>query len=232
MNRKIENLDLHDIIFIFKKYIVLIVISTVAFGILGLVVSKFFIAPQYQAEAKLIVNTTSTLKDASQVYSAVQLSQKEVDTYAIIMENNTILDNVIKNLNLNITKEELTKKIDVQGIGTTEVLDLKVRDENPETAKAIAAEIIKLAPSEIIRIVKAGSVEVISQPEAESSPVSPNTRLNTMAVAAIGLVLSVLAAFLIEMLNNTFTNDDDVQKYLDFAVIGVIPNINSKRGSK
>ena len=230
MNSRLENLNLHDVLFILKKHLRLIAVITVACTILIYIVSKFMIAPKYQAETKLIVNTASTSANTVDAYNAVQLSQKEVDTYAIIIENDTVLNKVIADLHLNLTNDQLSKKLDVAGIGTTEVIDLKVKDENPATAKAIAEDIVKFAPAEIIRVVKAGSVEVISPPETTEKPVSPNVPLYTAAAFIGGLLLSVIVAFLLEMLNNTFTGNDDVQKYLGFTVIGVIPSIGSKSG--
>lgn len=229
MNSKLEELDLHDILFILKKHLLLIVIASVLCGVVGLVVAKFLVTPQYESQAELIVNTNSQTANAAEVYDAVQLSQKEVDTYAIIMKNNTILNHVIQDLKLGITKEQLAKKISIKGEGTTEVLALSVKDSDPAMANAIASKIVEYAPSEIIRTVKAGSVEVISQPEAGPNPVSPNTKLYTALAFLLGVVASVLLSFLLETLNNTFTSDDDVKKYLGYPVIGVIPNIELKR---
>lgn len=230
MNSKTEDLDLHDMLFILKRHIAIILILTLFGGLVSIFLVTFFIVPKYQADAQLIVNQSSMTMDAAQQYDAVELSQKEVDTYAIIIESSTILNTVISDLKLNTTKETLAKEIQVTGVGTTEVIDLKVTDENPDTAQAIVTDIINLAPSEIIRIVKAGSVEVISQPETNSKPVSPNKKLDTVIGFAIGLILSVLIAFVIEMLNNTCSSDEEVKRYLGFTVVGVIPNIDVKKG--
>ncbi len=229
MNSKLEEMNLHDLFFILRKHLLLIIVVSVLCGIAGFAATKFLIPPQYEAQAKLIVNTDSTMANAAEVYDAVQLSQKEVDTYAIIMKNNTILNHVIQDLSLGISRDQLAKKIDIKGEGTTEVLDLSVKTSSPVLANSIAAEIIKYAPAEIIRTVKAGSVEVISPPVADPKPVSPNVRMYTAVAFVVGIIVSVLIAFLMETLNNTFTSDDDVQKYLGYSVIGVIPNIELKR---
>ena len=72
---------------------------------------------------------------------------------------------------------------------------------------------------------EAGSVKVISEARAGEKPVSPNKRMNTAIAGLLGLVLSVGAVFLREMLNNTFKTDEDIQKYLGFTVLGVIPHV-------
>ena len=229
LNNRLNNLDLSDILFIIKKHLVTIIICTVVCGTIGFLSSKFIIPPQYEAEAELVVNTTQKSTDAAQIYDAVELSQKEVDTYAIIMENNTILNKVKRDLHLDVTKKELTKRIKIEGIGTTEVLDIKVTDRSPAMALAITKEIIKYAPSEIIRTVKAGSVEVVSVPETSNQPVSPNIPLNTGVAFTIGLILSALASFLIELFNNTFASDDDIAKYLGYTVIGIVPIVETRK---
>lgn len=229
MNYKLESLDLRGFLFILRKNIKMLIIMTIIFGLVGYSVSKFLIKPQYQSTATLIVNASTQSQDMSQTYDAVQVSQMLVDTYTIILESDTVLDKVDNDLQLGLTTQQLKKKIDVKGEGTTEVIDLSVKDESPATAAAIANDILKFAPSEIMRTVKAGSVEVISKARPLNKPVSPNIPLFTLIGAFAGLFLALIIAFMKEMLNNTFESDEDIQKYLDFTLLGVIPNINSNK---
>lgn len=84
------------------------------------------------------------------------------------------------------------------------------------------------APDIIIQTVKAGSVEVISQPKAGENPVSPRKMMNTAIAGMLGLVFGLGVVFLRSMLNNKFMTDTDINKKLGLTVLGVIPQVNMK----
>ncbi|HEX3025615.1 MAG TPA: Wzz/FepE/Etk N-terminal domain-containing protein [Clostridia bacterium] len=233
MDQGVE-INIKDLLFILKKHLKFILFVTILATLAGFLVSRFILHPKYEATATLIVNaSTTTTNTQGLTYNDVDLSQKLVDTYAIVMKSNTILDQVIKDLSLDIDVKTLANNISVEGVGTTEVMDLVVADTNPDRAKAIASDIIQLAPKEIIRTVKAGSVEIISPAKTDRTPISPNVRLNTLVAALLGLVFSYGLSFLRELLNDKFRTDEDVHKKIGFTVIGVIPDItkiDEKRG--
>jgi capsular polysaccharide biosynthesis protein len=186
--------------------------------------ATFIIKPKYEASALLIVNTAPSTT-TTMTYEDVTLSQDLVSTYSIIMTNPTLMGKVISDLGLSITPEALAKEITVAGVNTTQVLNLTVTDTNAERAKLIANEIIQVAPTEIMRTVKAGSVEIISPAKSENKPVSPNKMLYTAIGLLAGLVISLAIAFIGELFNNKFSTDEDVQKTLGMSVIGIIPDI-------
>ena len=54
----------------------------------------------------------------------------------------------------------------------------------------------------------------------------PNVIKNTMLAAAIGLVLSVMIAAMVQLFSiKKIIDDDDVQKYIELPVLGVIPEV-------
>jgi len=48
--------------------------------------------------------------------------------------------------------------------------------------------------------------------------------MNIAVAAILGMMLGVGIAFLKEFLDNTIKTPEDIQKYLDLPVIGMIPN--------
>ena len=225
MDNKNE-IDLKDIFHILKKYFRLILAVTAASAAAFFICSRFFMTPMYQAQATLIVNASSdSSKDVT--YDVITTSQKLVDTYAVILKSRAILGRVIQDLGLRTSIRQLSSRIDIEAVGTTEVMNLMVKDGNAGTAKAIAAKIIELAPSEIIRTVKAGSVEIISPAETEPEAVSPNIPSLTMIGMLIGLAVSLLSVCLSELLNDKIKSREDVENKLKLTVVGVIPKVGS-----
>jgi capsular polysaccharide biosynthesis protein len=211
-----------------KRHIKLLIIVPIVFGIAGFSVSKWLFVPQYESSAILIVNASPNMQASGITYDQITTAQQLVNTYSIILKSDTVLNMVIGSLNLNTNAKQLADNITVNGINQTEVIKLVARNPDPQTAADIANKIIQVAPQEIIKMVKAGSVEIISPAKKSESPVSPKIWLNTVIFVLFGLIISLFILLFIEMMNNTFSSSEDITKYLGCSVIGVIPKIKLK----
>lgn len=105
-------------------------------------------------------------------------------------------------------------------------MQLSITDPHPQRARAIIAELMRIADPVLTETVEAGSVKVVSEANVTSYPVSPSRLKNTAIAIVVGAVLAAGYAFLKEMMNNTFVTDADVTKHLGLTVLGVIPRIN------
>lgn len=229
MEQEYEMIDLREVFSLVKKNLAVIFMSVAVFSLAGLLVTTLLIRPKYEATATMIVNSredqqAQTTVTNDQINSARQL----VNTYAVILKSDTVLEKTIADLKLDMDYEKLVKKVSIEAVDSTQVMKISVQDENPETAKKIVSSIVNQAPQVIIKTVKAGSVEIISQPKAGTRAVSPRKMMNTAVAGLIGGVLSVGLVFLRSAMNNKFVSDKDITKHLGLTVIGVIPEVAIK----
>lgn len=217
-------IDLREIFFLLKRKGLVIIASALACALVGLLITMFFITPKYEASAKMIVNSRQE-QTANITNDMINSAKNLVDTYSIIIKSDTVLDQVIEKLGLDIDYMELSKRVNVSAINSTQVMRVAVQDPDPEAARQIVSEITRIAPDIIKETVEAGSVKVISEARAGQAPVSPNKVKNTALAGLLGLIVSVAVIILQDMLNNTFKSDEDIRKYLDLAVLGVIPHV-------
>ena len=229
MEQEYEMIDLREVFSLVKKNLAVIFMSVAVFSLAGLLVTTLLIRPKYEATATMIVNSredqqAQTTVTNDQINSARQL----VSTYAVILKSDTVLEKTIADLKLDMDYEKLVKKVSIEAVDSTQVMKISVQDENPETAKKIVSSIVNQAPQVIIKTVKAGSVEIISQPKAGTRAVSPRKMMNTAVAGLIGGVLSVGLVFLRSAMNNKFVSDKDITKHLGLTVIGVIPEVAIK----
>jgi Capsular polysaccharide biosynthesis protein len=225
---KKDEISLREIFNILKKHLVLILLITCFSAALGYVVSQYLIAPEYQANATLIVNPDTSEQNINITYDQVQLAEQLVGTYSIILKSDPVLEQVIDAMDLDMSAPQLAESVTVAGVNQTSVIQVTVRNKDPKTAMEIANKLIDVAPPFIINAVKAGSVEIISHAKENHDPVSPNILMNTMIMFAAGLILSCVIAYALELLNNRVKTDEDIQNELGYNVIGIIPNYSIK----
>lgn len=231
MEQDYETIDLRELFYIIRNNIVAIIAVTVLFAVAGGMITMFMITPMYAASATLIVNTR---QDQSATVTNDQLNSAKnlVDTYAIIIKSDTVLNTVIDNLGLDMSYTLLLNSVTVSAVDSTQVMQISVQNEDPALAKSIVAEITSIAPDIIVDKVEAGSVKVISEARAGEKPVSPSLKKNVAIAALLGLVISAGFVLLREMLNNTFKSDEDIQKNLGIPVLGVIPRVEDNDNDK
>lgn len=222
-NEDYDTIDLLEVLDIVRRRILVILLTTIVTAAVGFVVSAFVLVPQYEASALMIVNTR---QDATANVTSDQINSatKLVSTYSIIIKSDTVLQQVIDNLGLTLTYSELKERVTVTAVDDTQVMQITVRSDNIEWARQVCEQITKISPNVILESVEAGSVKLISQAAANPDPVSPNVMRNTAVAGLLGLVLSMGVVILREMLDNKIKSEEDIRKYLDLPVIGVIPD--------
>ncbi len=202
----------------------LILATIVITALLGFGATKFLMVPQYESTVNMIVNAKQE-SNGSLTNDNIISAKNLVDTYAIILKSNIVLDRVINELNLDVTYDELSQRIQVESVNSTPIMRVSVRDADPQRAEQIIQRIARIAPSVIVNAVEAGSCKTVSNVATNPNPVSPSAKRNTMLAGLLGVVIAVGFVLLRSMFQNYIKDDEDIQKYLQLPVLGVIPEI-------
>jgi capsular polysaccharide biosynthesis protein len=88
----------------------------------------------------------------------------------------------------------------------------------------------KVTQTQIARSIDLGqtSVVVVSPANTPTAPVKPNKKLNIALAFVLGLMVSVVLAFVLEHLDYTIKNPEDVERHLDLPVLGVVPAVDAR----
>lgn len=220
-----EEIKLREYLYIIRlKFWIIALITTLSI-IVSSITSFFILEPEYETFTTLMLSKPSTgtgLNEAIQ-YNDVLLNQKLVATYEQIAKSRLVSNEVIKNLGLNLTPEQLGMKVKVSLIEDTEIIKIVVNDKKPELATSIANETAEVFKKNIAIIMKIENVQVIDKAEVPINPAKPRPMLNIAIAGALGIMISLLLVFLLEYMDNTIKTPSDIENHLNLPVIGVIP---------
>lgn len=298
--------DLRRYSSVLRKWLWLLILSTIlAAG--ASYYASLSIPPIYRTSTTLIVGEESSSPNVSQDQLAV--SQRLAAAYAGMATRQPVLQATVESLGLPIPWWELQGRVLANQVTGTQLIEIRVTDNDPQRAKAIIDEItrqiILLSPTaEYVQQMEArrrfvrqqlDSLEkLIAQAEASitekqagmqqevsargvlerqdeiralmlnldgwrstyatlltsyqakasntlsviepsfvpTQPISPDIGANVLMAAALGFLLAVAAALVIEYLNDTLASAEDVARVLSLPALGSIADMGNARSER
>ena len=141
-----ETIDLREYLNLLLHWLWLIILITLLSGAAGYFVSEQM-TPYYRSTVTIMVDAAPATKMTD--YSSLQMSQKLTGTYSEIMTQDNILMQVIDQLNLDMTIEELKKSISVSSPADTQLIKISVETPDPLLSANIANTIAELSIDKI-----------------------------------------------------------------------------------
>ena len=219
-----ETIDLMELARLLWAHAVQIVAVAVAAALICLLVCLFALTPKYQASVNMIVNTrqdTTTTFTSDNFNSAKNL----IGTYAVIIKGNTVLNEVIDTLGLDMTYGELYSMVNVADVDSTQIMKITVTDTDAKRAGEIVQTIADIVPDVLVEKVEAGSCKTVSDVSINPNKVFPQTQKYVVLAALLGAVVVCGILILAHLLHDTVVDDEDVQKKLGLPVLGLIPEV-------
>ena len=209
-----------------KRWIIIVAITLTATIISG-IISFFVIDPVYEASTKVFVGKEEN-DNAAYNSSEINMYQQLLQTYAQAIKTKDLVNRAISGLKYDgLEARNVVESLTVNPISNTQILQIKYQSKDPNEAK----DVLKSVTDEFIvtakELVPNGNVRVIEEVELPQNPVSPNKKMNIAIAFLVGLMVSVGLVFLLEYLDNTYKNKDQLEKELGIPVLGAIPDIEN-----
>ena len=224
MELREAELDLKEIMHIIRKRLWFIVLVTILAVGAGGVISLFVLEPVYRASATIIVGKPSSYLDGNRLQiEDLNLNQRLAKTYGEIIKSRGVLENVIFQLKLNLTTQQLKEKTLVKLVEGTEFITISVTDTNPKRAADIANKMAEVFRFKVVNIMKVDYVQILDDAIVPRLPIKPRLELNMAIAGVLGIMTSIFVVFLLEYLDNTIKTPEDTEKYLGLNIVGIIP---------
>ncbi|MFE4704823.1 YveK family protein [Peribacillus simplex] len=224
-----ETISIKDIFKTLKKRWKLIMLLTLIAALISGSISYFLLTPVYQSSTQILVNQKQSENqlDSTQIRSNIDM----INTYSVIIKSPAILEKVIDELELDQSVEQLSEKITINSQENSQVFSLTVQDSNASKAVEIANTVSSIFQKEIKDIMNVDNVSVLAKAEIKEnpSPVKPSPLLNIAIAVVVGLMAGIGLAFLLEYLDNTIKDEDDIERLLDLPLLGSIQKISQHK---
>ncbi len=209
-----KDINLKELFLTLKKRVLIILVIIALSIIAGIFYSSQTVpTPLYQTSTKIILG-----------------EKADMSTLQVIIKDRTVLDKVVKQLDLQQSSKLLANQINVQRIDESQVVSISVVDTSPERAAKIANTTAEVFKEEVPKIINFNQVSILSSAEIQPEPINGEAnRSRTIIITFIfGIVAGIGFAFFLDSLDETIKSEKDVEAFLELPVIGKVSKINKK----
>lgn len=226
MNDEIT-IDLGELFKAIMKKKLLVAGIILSFVIISLFVSVFILNPVYEATTSIIIGKNPTEK-MEYSYNDVLLFQKSANTYVQIAKSNTVAEDTIDALGLDISPSAFLNNVSVENKTDTQIITITVSDSSPDGAMNKANTMAECFIKEASVLYPTGTVQILDKAILPKSPVKPVPLKNAAIAFVLGLVVSFGIVFFTVYMDTSLKNEKDVEKYIGLPVMGVIPQYHNQ----
>lgn len=215
-------IDLYDLFYLFRQKLIGILIALVLGGVGTGFFTYFFIAPKYQATAKLYIVSASN--DSVVNLTDLQLGASLTADYEQLVLGRPMLESVMTNLHPNVEDiAELKKMVSVSNPSNTRILNITVTSTDPVEAMNIANELMRLSIDWLPEVMRSNEPSIAEEavvPDKKSSPsYSMNTLVGALAFAALYYGFELLRY----LHDDTVHTGEDLERYFGVTALTSIP---------
>ncbi len=144
--------------------------------------------------------------------SALQL----LNTYMVVVKSNKVMDAVVDRLVTNypgITAAYIASTLSMGSVSQTGVLRVSCTTDSSQKSADICNAVLDVAPSEIIRVVSAGNIEIIDYATPPDYPDSRSPLRRSILFGAVGVVIAGAFLLVIFLLNQKITDVKELEDH-------------------
>lgn len=227
------SIDLQRLWKLFYVHVRMIILWTIALGVIAWGVAEFVIPAQYTATTQLLVNQRTSNDNNGQAYTNQQADIQMINTYKDIITNQVILKEASKQLanprgsqraySLSVSK--LKDSLSVTTQTNSQVFSLSAKAGNPTEAKVIANTVAKVFKKQIRSMMNVNNVTIVSEATTPTSQSFPNKKLFALAGAVLGFIISFAYVLIRDLTDTTVRSNEFMTEELGLTNLGQIGDI-------
>jgi len=202
-----------------------IVGMTVLVGVVAYVLASMQ-TKMYEATALVRVEQRGTTPN--DILGSLEVGQRLAQTYAKIVETESIKNRVAGRLNLPASDVSLSS----QPVGDIELVHVTATSEIPERARVVAnAAVAALQAFVAEKGTTTEKVVAIDPARTPFAPSSPRVKLTVAVAVMLGLIFNSALALLLELFADRLPPVEGMEETFDKAVLATVPELTFKQSA-
>ena len=222
-----EEIDISEVLLYFKSKVALIIGIALLIVILGNLYAMFLRVPVYKSSSTIVIASNDT--NSANMQADITVNQKLVGTYKEIVKSRSVVEQVIKDLDLKYSYEELSSNILVEAVQNTEVLKISVLDKNAEQAKKITSMLSEVFKEEVMEIYNLKNVKVLDSASTPTGADNVNFVKDEIIYFGLGMIASFMLVFIMFYFDKNIRSVEQVESRLGLPILGTIPVYGGKK---
>jgi capsular polysaccharide biosynthesis protein len=220
-----ETLDVYRALWRHKLFI-LVLTALLALG------AWFFVSRQTKTyQATSLVRVQQKITNPTEAYGALQTGQLLAETYAKIVEADSVRTRIFANLRDQIPADDGTIKIDAKPVNQLDLLNISAQSPDPADA-ALVANAAPKALRQFIRQTGTLRDQIVSVDQATipSKPVAPHVKRSVALAILLGLIFNSALALVLELLGDRVRDPVELEGLFGLPVLATVPSVKLKVG--
>lgn len=214
-------IDLREIFYALKAKILLILMVALIGACVAAAYTQFLMTPIYSSTSSMLVLSKETTLTS---LADLQLGASLTSDYTVLIKSTPVLEQVIENLNLDMTTEQLRDTVTINNPADTRILEITVNNADSSLAKDIVDEIANVSSSYIGDKMEVIPPKIIEVGKIATVRTSPSVKKNTALGFLLGFVACAAVVVIFAVMDDTIKTEEDIEKYLGVSVLAKVPD--------
>ncbi|SIS62957.1 YveK family protein [Salimicrobium flavidum] len=220
-----EKMDVSGFLKVMKRRYVSILSVTMGVFLLSVVVSMFVMKPTYEVNENLVIGNLNKTEEYSETQQLNMLLASTID----FIKSPSVLNEVSRESGL--SSEQINEMIIIRNTEDSQIINVIVRDENPETAEVVSGLIAKTTVDKMTSVFGVQDIVALDDP-TENSQVQQvgGVLLNLSIGLVVGLLAGIGVAMFREHTDDSLQTSKEIEALLGVPLLGEIDMKEKVRG--
>ena len=221
-----EEININELLAYLKSKIGLFLVITTGVCILCVMYAIFIQKPMYSS------NTTVILGGSSETITQndITINKNLVNTYAEIVKSRRVLEQVITELSLDLSYEELNNTVTVQPVNNTEIIKIIVNNDDSTKAMNIANSTANYFTKEVKELYNMNNVSILDSAVEAIEPYNINIPKQICIYLIFGIIAACVIIFIAFYFDRTIKSVEQIEQITKLPILGSIQDFDGKRG--
>lgn len=223
-------------------------------GVAGAWGVSMLMPTKYTSTASVFVSVDSD-GSISDAYQSTQFAEQRMQSYAQLVSGDVLAEQVIKDLNLDMTPRDLTKELEATVVQDTVVMEISATDTDAAQAQRIASDAVKVLSNQAEQLeartdnndnkgnsksrsssnqqsTTAPGISLINSPEKATQPSSPKMAMNLILGGVLGFLVACILVALRFFLDRSVRSSEELVRRTGLPKLGRVPVIPEAQRTK